>query len=86
MVVYYTFDGPLTFPSTNRISRLQREQPVCWFKAKTLISLRMNETTQRTTFSIDTTKMFDIKANLYNVFHNSITRFLNFSYISSNPT
>ena len=35
------------------ICRLPREQPVCKFKAKTLISLRTNETTQRTIFSID---------------------------------
>ena len=47
-----TFESYLkTF--THTICRLQREQPVCRFKAKTFISLRINETTQTTIFSID---------------------------------
>ena len=38
---------------THAICRLQREQPICRFKAKPLNSLHINETTQTTTFSID---------------------------------
>ena len=43
------------------ICRLQREQPVCRFKAKTLISLRTNETTQTTIFSIDNKNALTLK-------------------------
>ena len=39
------------------ICNLQREQPVYRFKAKTLISLFTNETTQRTIFRL-TARMF----------------------------
>ena len=67
-------------------TRLQREQPVCRFKAKTLISLRTNETTQTTIFSIGKKNAFTLKTTLQPVFHNNINRFLNFSYISSTPT
>ena len=50
------------------ICRLQREQPVCRFKVKTLISLRANEATQTTIFSNWQQECFDIKDNLYNQF------------------
>ena len=43
------------------ICRLQREQPVCRFKAKPLISLRINETTQTTTFSIGSKNALTLK-------------------------
>ena len=41
------------------ICRLQREQPVCRFK--TLISLRANEATQTTIFSIDNMNALTVK-------------------------
>ena len=50
------------------ICRLQREQPVCRFKAKTLISLRINETTQTTIFFDWQQECLDIKDNLHNQF------------------
>ena len=43
------------------ICRLQREQPISRFKAKTLISLRKNEATQRTIFSIDNKNALTLK-------------------------
>ena len=43
------------------ICRLQHEQPVCRFKAKTLISLRTNETTQTTIFPIDSKNALILK-------------------------
>ena len=43
------------------ICRLQREQPVCRLKAKTLISLRRNEATQTTIFSIDNKNALTLK-------------------------
>ena len=43
------------------ICRLQREQPVCRFKARTFISLRTNETTQTTIFSIDNKNALTLK-------------------------
>ena len=43
------------------ICRLQREQQVFRFKAKTLISLRTNETTQMTIFSIDNKNALTLK-------------------------
>ena len=53
---------------THTICRLQREQPVCRFKAKTLISLRTNQTTQAAIFFNWQQECFDIKDNLYNQF------------------
>ena len=49
-----------TFMHTNY--NLQREQPVYRFKAKTLISLSTNETTQTTIFSIDNKNVLALKA------------------------
>ena len=43
------------------ICRLQREQPVCRFKAKPLISLRTNETTQTAIFSIENNNALALK-------------------------
>ena len=43
------------------ICRLQHEQPVCKFKAKTLISLRTNETTHTTIVSIDSKNALILK-------------------------
>ena len=43
------------------ICRLQREQPVCRLKAKTLISMRRNETTLTTIFSIDDKNALTLK-------------------------
>ena len=46
---------------THTICRLQREQPVCRFKAKPLISLRTNETTQTAIFSIENNNALALK-------------------------
>ena len=43
------------------ICRLQSEEPVYRFKAKTWISLYENETTQRTFFSIDSKNILTLK-------------------------
>ena len=45
----------------HNICRLQREQPVCRFKAKCLISMHTNETTQATVFSIDNKNALALK-------------------------
>ena len=50
------------------ICKLQREQPVYRFKAKTMISLCTNEVIQTTIFLIDKQESFDIQDNLYNQF------------------
>ena len=52
------------------ICKLQREQPVYIFTAKTLISLCTNETTQTTIFSID--------IPIQSAFYNNISRFMYF--------
>ena len=43
------------------VYRLQHEQPVCRFNSKALISLRTNETTQRTIFSTDRKNALTLK-------------------------
>ena len=43
------------------ICKLQREQPIYRFKAKTLISLCTNETTEITIFSIDNKNVLILK-------------------------
>ena len=50
------------------ICKLQREQPIYRFKAKTLISLCTNETTEITIFFDRQQECFDIKESLYNQF------------------
>ena len=56
-----TISTMLTTAFMHTICKLQREQPVCRFKAKTLISLRRNETTQTTVFSIDNKNALTLK-------------------------
>ena len=53
---------------THTICTLQRAQPVCRFKAKTLVSLHTNQTTQATIFFDWQQECFDIKDSLYNQF------------------
>ena len=53
---------------THTICRLQREQPVCRFKPRTLISLHINETTQTIIFLIDN----EIALALKTTFHPSL--------------
>ena len=47
----------------HKIYKLQTEQPVYRFKAKTLISLWRNETTQATIFPIDNKNVLIFKTN-----------------------
>ena len=53
--------GILAKTLMHTIYNLQREQPVYRFKAKTLISLCRNETTQTTIFSIDNKNVLTFK-------------------------
>ena len=60
------------------IRNVQREQQVHRFKAKTLISLCTNETTQTTVFSIDSKNFLTWRQPMQPVFHNNINRFMYF--------
>ena len=60
------------------ICRLQREQPVYRFKAKTLASLCTNETTQTIIFLIDQNNILSLKTTIATIFYNNINRFMHF--------
>ena len=71
------------------ICRLPREQPVCKFKAKTLILLRTNETTQTTIFSIDNKNALILKTpytTSFSWYHQQILElFVHFIHPYINP-
>ena len=60
--------GILAKTLIHTIYKLQRERPVYRFKAKTLISLPTNETTQTTIFSIDNKNVLALNATHTTIF------------------
>ena len=69
--------GILAKTLMHTIYNLQREQPVYRFKAKTLISLSTNETTQTTIFSIDNKNVLAVNVKA------KIQRYKNATFILS---